>query len=346
MRRMIHTAAALALAVCLLLSLAACGAAGSGTGKYPFRTVRMIVPYGANGTTDLVGRKLGAALERALGVSVVIDNQPGASGSLGCRAALDAPRDGSVLLFAADSLGTQRVMGISDMSYDDFDPIYTVANDIKVIVVGKNSPYETIGDLLAAIEAAPNTVQMAYTGPGGSGHVQALIMNEFGYYPALTAYSSGSDGIIAVMSGQVVFTNANYSTVADYLDAGELRLLAVCATERMEKYPDVPALSEVMAGSEALLSIPYTPLSLLVAGGVPDDVQAMLRSACEEAFRNSEFTEFMDSNSIEKLYEKYPTVEETRAFYREWESTVCWLMADAGATVYSPADFGIARPAA
>ena len=213
MRRVIHRIAALALAVCLLLSLAACGAAGSGTGKYPFRTVRMIVPYGANGTTDLVGRKLGAALERALGVSVVIDNQPGASGSLGCRAALDAPRDGSVLLFAADSLGTQRVMGISNMSYDDFE----------VIVVGKNSPYETIGDLLAAIEAAPNTVQMAYTGPGGSGHVQALIMNEFGYYPALTAYSSGSDGIIAVMSGQVVFTNANYSTVADYLDAGELR---------------------------------------------------------------------------------------------------------------------------
>ena len=90
MRRMIHTLTALALAVCLLLSLAACGAAGNGAGKYPFKTIRMIVPYGANGTTDLVGRKLGAALGRALGVSVVIDNQPGASGSLGCRAALDA----------------------------------------------------------------------------------------------------------------------------------------------------------------------------------------------------------------------------------------------------------------
>ena len=76
MRRMIHTLTALALAVCLLLSLAACGAAGNGAGKYPFKTIRMIVPYGANGTTDLVGRKLGAALGRALGVSVVIDNQP------------------------------------------------------------------------------------------------------------------------------------------------------------------------------------------------------------------------------------------------------------------------------
>ena len=338
---------ALVLAGCMLLALTACGAPGKRTeGKYPFKTVRMIVPYGTNGTTDLVGRKLGAALGRALGVSVVIDNQPGASGSLGCRAALDAPRDGAVLLFAADSQGTQRVMGISDMSYDDFDPVYAVANDVKVIVVAKKSPYQTIEDLLAAIKAAPDTVQMAYTGPGGSGHVQALIMNEFGYSPALTAYSSGSDGIVAVISGQVVFTNANFSTVADYIEAGELRLLAVCATERMEKYPDVPALVEVMPGSEKLLSIPYTPLSLLVADGVPENVQAMLRNACEEAFRDSEFVEFMDSNSIEKLYEKYRTVEETRAFYREWESTVCWLMADAKATAVSPAEFGIARPAA
>ena len=144
--------------------------------------------------------------------------------------------------------------------------------------------------------------------------------------------------------GQVVFTNANFSTVANYIEAGELRLLTVCAPERMEKYPDVPALSEYMEGSEALLSIPYTPLSLVVVKGVPDDVQAMLRSACEEAFRDPDFVSFMESNSIDKLYEKYKTVEEIRAFYADWESTVCWLMADAGATQFSPEDFGIARP--
>jgi len=344
MRRMIHTLTALMLAVSLLLSLAACGAAGNGTGKYPFKTVRMIVPYGANGTTDLVGRKLGAALERALGVSVVIDNQPGASGSLGCRAALDAPRDGSVVLFAADSLGTQRVMGISDMSYDDFDPIYTVANDIKVIVVGKNSPYQTIGDLLAAIEAAPNTIQMAYTGPGGSGHVQALIMNQFGYEPALTAYSSGSDGIVAVMSGQVVFTNSNYSSVASYLDSGDLRMLAVCANERMANHEDVPALSEVMTGSEEYMEIPYTPLSLLVDKDVPAEIQEQLRAACAEAVKDADFNAWMEENNVEKLYEKYTTTGEMTAFYSEWESVVSWLIYDAGAATYSPEDFGIAKP--
>ncbi|MGX8692228.1 MAG: tripartite tricarboxylate transporter substrate binding protein [Clostridia bacterium] len=335
---------ALLLAVCLLLALAACATAGKpAESGYPFKTLTMIVPYGAGGTTDLVGRELAKALGKALDVNIVVENQPGASGSIGCRAALDAPKDGSVLLFAADSLGTQRVMGISEMSYADFSPICVVANDPKVIVVAKDSPYQSIGELLDAIEARPNGIQMAYTGPGGSGHVQALIMNRYGYYPALTAYSSGADGIVAVMGGQVVFTNANYSTVANYIAAGELKLLAVCAVERMAQYPEVPALSELMAGSEELLSIPYTPLSLLVAAEVPQVVQDMLRTGCEEAFRDPAFVSFMESNSIDKLYEKYRSVDEIRAFYADWESTVCWLMADAGATVHSPDEFDIPR---
>ena len=336
-------AAVFLLALALLALLCACGAKQS-EGAYPARSVTMIVPYGAGGTTDLVGRKLAAALSKSLGVPVVVENKGGASGSIGCQAALDAPRDGSVVLFCADSLGTQRVMGISDMSYADFDPIYAVANDVKVIVAAKDAPYGGIEDLLAEIGARPNAVQMAYTGPGGSGHVQALIMNQFGYFPALTAYSSGYEGIVAVMSGQVAFTNANFSTVADYLAAGELKLLAVCATERMAQFPEVPALSEVIPGSDDYLSIPYTPLSLMVAKGVSADVQAQLRAACEAAFENPDFVAFLDENSIEKLYEKYHSVEEIRAFYTRWESTVCWLMADAGATVYSPADFGIERP--
>ena len=338
---------AMLLAVCVVTALLAAAPAAFADGeKYPVKSITMVVPYGAGGTTDLVGRQLATALSKAMGVSIVVSNQGGASGSVGARTALEGPKDGSMVLFTAESLGTQRVMGISEMSYADFSPIYAVANDPKVIVVAKDSPYNTIEDLLNAIKEAPNTIQMAYTGPGGSGHVQALIMNQFGYYPALTAYSSGADGIIAVMGKQVVFTNSNYSTVANYISAGELKLLTVCAPERMAQYPDVPALTEYMEGSEKLLSIPYTPLSLLVANGVPEDIQAMLRAGCEKAFQDPDFVAFMESNNIDKLYEKYTTVEDTLAFYSQWESTVCWLMDDAGATQFSPEQFGIARPEA
>ena len=276
-------------------------------------------------------------------ISVLVENQAGASGSIGCQAALDADTDGSVVLFTAESLGTQRVMGISELSYANYKPIAAVANDPKVIVVNGNSKYNTIEDLLADIQANPGTIQMSYTGPGGSGHVQALIMNQFGYEPALTAYSSGSDCYVAVMGDQVAFTNSNYSTVASYIENGDLKLLAVAATERMADFPDIPALSEVMEGSDSYLSIPYTPLSMLVSAEMDDSIVETLRAACAEAAQDPDFEAFMEANSVDKLYEKYTTVDEMNAFYSEWESTVSWLLYDAGAATYSPEDFGIAK---
>lgn len=351
---------ALSLALAMSLCLVACnkdknesGSSASQSGSnaggdaqgYPHKSITMIVPYGAGGTTDLVGRQLAVALGKVLDVSIVVENQPGASGAIGCQAVLDADADGSTVLFCAESLGTQRVMGLSELSYADFSPIMATANDPKVIVAPSNSPYETIDDLLAAIKAAPNSIQMAYTGPGGSGHVQALIMNKFGYEPALTAYSGGSDCIVATMSNQVAFTNSNYSSVASYIESGDLKLLAVCANERMENFPDTPALSEVMEGSESYMAIPYTPLSLLVDKDVPAELQETLRTACAEAVKDPAFIEFMEKNNIEKLYEKYPTVEDMNAFYSNWESTVAWMIYDAGAAAHSPEDFGIAKPA-
>ncbi|MBQ7487900.1 MAG: tripartite tricarboxylate transporter substrate binding protein [Clostridia bacterium] len=319
-------------------------AAVSVLADYPFSSVTMIVPYGAGGTTDLVGRQFATALGKVLGTTFVVENQGGASGSIGCQAALDADKDGSVVLFTAESLGTQRVMDISKLSYADYSPIMAVANDPKVIVVAGDSKYDTIDALLDDIKAYPYTIQMSYTGPGGSGHVQALIMNQYDYFPALTAYAGGSDCYIAVMSNQVVFTNSNYSTVASYIESGDLKLLAVAGTERMSQYPDVPALSEKMENSEALLSIPYTPLSLLVAADVPADIKEQLRAGALEAVKDPEFVEFMEKNNIEKLYEKYTTIDEINAFYTQWESTVSWLLYDAGAATFSPADFGIAKP--
>ncbi|MCI9295122.1 MAG: tripartite tricarboxylate transporter substrate binding protein, partial [Lawsonibacter sp.] len=213
-----------------------------------------------------------------------------------------------------------------------------------VLVVASNSKYETLQDLLDEIQANPGKVQMSYTGPGGSGHIQALIMNRYGYEPALTAYSSGAEGITAVLGNQVQFTNSNYSTVVPYLESGDLRLLAVCATKRMEAYPDVPALSEFMEGSDDLLSLPYSPLTLLVNKDVPADVQEVLRSATKAACADPDFNAWLDSNCIDKLFELYPTVEDTKAFFTEWESTVSWMLHDAGATINSPEDYNIAKP--
>ncbi len=311
---------------------------------YPKKAITMIVPYGAGGTTDLVGRQFAIALEKQLGQSIVVENVSGASGSVGGQSCMDADSDGYTVMFTAETIGTWRVMGISELSYADFEPIITVANDPKVIVVAKDSKYNTIEELLEDIKANPNKIQMSYTGPGGSGHVQALIMNQFGYEPALTAYASGAEGITAVLGNQVVFTNSNFSTVRSYIESGDLKALCVCSTTQLENYPDIPALGSVIPDSDYYLNIPYNPLSLIVKNDVPEEIREVLRNAALEAVKDPDFDKFMTENCIDKLYEKYTTVEDIKAFLSEWEATVSWLLFDAGATINSPEDFEIARP--
>jgi tripartite-type tricarboxylate transporter receptor subunit TctC len=330
----------------LILGLTGCSEDKSTdtSSEYPEKPVTMIIPYGAGGTTDLVGRQLAIQMEKSLGQTITVVNQGGASGSIGAKTVLDADPDGYTILFTAESLGTQRVMGLSEMSYADFSPIMVTANDPKVIVVNKTSKYDTLQELIDDMKDNPGKVKMSYTGPGGSGHVQALIYNKFDLDMAMTAYTGGSDCIVAVLGDQVDFTNSNFSTVRSYIESGDLKLLGVCANERLSNFPEVPTFSEVIPESEEYMNIAFTPLSLLVDKDVPVDVQNTLKDAAAEAVKESEWTTFVSENSLEKLYEKYPDEESAREFYSDWESVVSWLIYDAGAATYSPEDFDIARP--
>ena len=332
----------LLLFVVVISSLFAQGAAEASA--YPEKAITMIIPYGAGGTTDVSGRKFAALLSKELGVAVTVVNQGGASGSIGCQAALDANPDGYTVLFTAESLGTQRVMGLTDLSYDNYKIISTMVNDPKIIVVAKDSKYSTLADLLADMKANPGKIKMSYTGPGGSGHVQGLIMEKLGYVPALTAYSSGADCYRAVLSGEVAFTNSNISTVKALIQSGDLRLLGVSSNVKLSIYPDAPLFEEVDPAAAPYMKNAFTPLNFLVSNQVDDSVVEVLRNATKKVVESAEWKSFIKDNALEELYLQYPTVEATKEFYKNWESMVSWMLFDAGVTKYSPADFGIAKP--
>ncbi len=333
--------------MCLLMvvtfSLWATGVSESGASDYPKSAITMIVPYGAGGTTDVTGRKFAVALQKQLGVPVTVVNQSGASGSVGAKAVLDAKADGYTIFYTADSLGTQRVMGISDMSYNDFTPIMAVVNDPKVIVVKGDSKYQNLEDLLVDMKNNPGKVKMSYTGPGGSGHVQGLIFEEQGYEMSMTAYSSGGDCIIAVLGDQVDFTNSNFSTITKYLASGDLRLIGISALDRLPGFPEVPTLADVDPAFTEYLSIPFTPLSLVVDKEVDASVVNVLREASLKAVQDPEWLKFVSDNNLEELYKKYPTIDSILKFYDDWESIVTYLLHDAGATKFDPSTFGIKR---
>ncbi len=331
-------------ALLLCVSLFANGAQeAAAADSYPNKAITMIIPYGVSGTTDVSGRKFAALLQNELGVPVTVVNQAGASGSIGCQAALDAVPDGYTVLFTAESLGTQRVMGLSDLSYADYKVISPMVNDPKVIVVAKDSKYNTLQDLLSDMKANPGKIKMSYTGPGGSGHVQGLIMEKLGYIPSMTAYKSGSDCFLAVLSGEVDFTNSNISTVKALIESGDLKLLGVSSNVKLSIYPDAPLFEEVDPAAAPYMKNAFTPLNFLVSKEVSDSVVETLRAATKKIVESDDWKAFVKDNALEELYLQYPTEADALSFYKSWESMVSWMLYDAGVTKFSPSDFGIEK---
>lgn len=330
----------LVLALVLLSSLCV----GAIADNYPDRPITMIIPYGAGGTTDVYGRKLAALLEKYLGQSIIPTNMGGASGSNGSQHVKDQRSDGYTILVCAETMGTYRTMGVADLGYDDFTVISPLVGDPKVIVVGKDSPYKTLEDLLTAIKENPGKITMSHSGPGGSGHNQGLVLSQFGYEVAMIPFGSGNDALLSVIGGQVDFTNPNISTLPGYLESGDVRPLAVFASTRLEAYPDIPAFTEIVPEAEPYLNMPYTVLTFCVNNDTPAEIVDTLKAAAAQVFADPEWTEYVEANAADKLYEMYTTEEEITGFYEHWQSVVCWMQYDAQVAPNSPEAFGIPRP--
>ena len=330
--------------VAVLMALVLCVSCALALAEYPDRPITMIIPYGAGGTTDVYGRTLAALLEKELGQSITCVNQSGASGSIGSQFVRDSASDGYTVLVCAETMGTYRTMGVSELSYSDFTVITPLVGDPKIIVVGKDSPYNTLEELLTAIKENPGKITMSHSGPGGSGHNQGLVLGEFGYDVAMISFGSGNEALLGVIGNQVDFTNPNISTLGSYIESGEVKPLAVFANARLEAYPDIPAFTEFVPETEKYLNIPYTVLSFCVNNDTPDEIVAKLKDATAKVTASAEWQEFVTKNAANKLFEMYKTEEEIKAFYDHWQSVVCWMQYDAGVAPVSPEEFGIERP--
>lgn len=313
------------------------------TADYPTKPLTMIIPYNASGTTDVWGRKLAALLEKYLGQPITVINQGGASGSIGSQFVKDQPSDGYTLLVCAETMGTYRTMNICDLGYDDFTMISPLIGDPKVLVVGKDSKYNTLAELLDDIKANPGKITMSHSGPGGSGHNQGLVLKELGYDVAMTSFDSGNDALLGVIGGQVDFTNPNISTLGGYIESGDVKALAVFSSERMETYPDIPAFTETVPEAEKYLNIPYTLLSFAVNNDTPQEAVDVLKAATEKVFADEEWKEFVKANAADPVFEKYTDDESIKAFYDNWKSVICWLQYENGVAEKSPEEFGIKK---
>lgn len=268
--------------------------AASAQSSYPDRPLQMIVPWGAGGGTDAVGRVFASILERDLGVPVNVINRTGGSGVVGHSAIATAEPDGYTIGIMTIEIDMMHWQGLTELTYKDFDVLAIVNSDPAGLMVAADSPYATAKDLLGAIQTeAPGTLKGSGTGQGGIWHVglagwlldEGLEANRVTWVPSQGA----APGITDMVAGGVDLVPTSLAEGRAMIDAGRVRPLATMSAQRQPLFPDVPTLKEAL-DSDWTLSVWR---AVVAPKGLPADVSARLSASIEKAYNSEDYKKFM-----------------------------------------------------
>jgi tripartite-type tricarboxylate transporter receptor subunit TctC len=237
------------------VSILLCAQAAQAAETYPNRPVRMIIPSGAGGITDIIGRTIAPKLTDALGQQVVIDNRPGASGVLGTGIVAKSAPDGYTLLMAFPSHPVNQSL-FKDVPYDtakDFAGITMVSAVSPVLIVSSQSPAKSVKDLVDLAKAKPGQLNHGSVGAGSMGSLAAeLLRTMAGIRFTQVAYKGSPQALTATISGEIDFyLIGSAGTAAQQVKAGRIRALGVGAKQRLAVLPDVPPIGDTIPGYEA-----------------------------------------------------------------------------------------------
>jgi tripartite-type tricarboxylate transporter receptor subunit TctC len=256
----------LALAAALLMALG--WNAHAQQPAWPTKPVRMIVPFAAGGSTDVVARMVGQRLNLLWNQPVLIENRAGAGGNVGADVVAKAPGDGYTLLMASGSVTINPAL-YKKMPFDtkkDLLPITNVAQGPMLVVVRDGSPYKSLKDLIAAAKARPGGINFASAGVGSQVHLAAENFADVaGVDIQHVPYRGEALGYTDLIAGQVQMMVGNYAAASALMGPNQLRALAVTSRQRMPQMPELPTASE--AGLPNFMNIGW--FGLFAPAGTP-----------------------------------------------------------------------------
>ena len=245
--------------------------------NYPSRPIRMIVPFSPGGAADTPGRMLMHKVSEALGQQVIIDNRPGAGGTIGAEAVAKAAPDGYTLLLISNTHLISASL-YKNLAYDaitDFAPVLQFGDAPNVLVVNPSLPAKSVQELIALAKAKPGSINYASSGNGSSQHLfAALFASMAGINMFHIPYKGSARATTELLSGEVKVGCPGIAGMMQYIKDGRLRALAVTGAERSPELPDVPTIAEAgVKGYEASLW-----LGIIGPAALPKDVIAKLNT--------------------------------------------------------------------
>jgi tripartite-type tricarboxylate transporter receptor subunit TctC len=233
----------------ILCSAAACLAAGAAWAQdgFPAKPIRMISPFPAGGSVDLVARMIAAKLPEFIGQQVVVENRSGASGNIGTEAVARAAPDGYTLLintlpFVANTFLYKK------LPYDplnDFIPLMQISASPSLLAVHPSLPVHSVKALIALARSRPGELNYGSAGPATNPHIAGELFNLLGKVNIQAVhFKGGGPAIIAAISGEVGILFTNFAETSEFAKAGRLRALGVSGSKRMATMPEVPTIAE------------------------------------------------------------------------------------------------------
>jgi tripartite-type tricarboxylate transporter receptor subunit TctC len=256
---------------------------------YPDRIVKIVVPFAPGGGTDVIARTLAQEMARDLGVSVVIENKPGAGTIIGTQAVAASDPDGYTLLMGTFSHAVNPSLN-ARLPYDphrDFAPVALIARSFNIVVVNPASPIKSIADLIAAARADPDKLSYGTFGTGTSAHLAGELFKDMAKVNLTTVpYKGAAPAITDLIGGQIQVMFTTVASAAALIGAGQLRALAVTSAERSPAFPDLPTVAEAGVPGYAAESW----YGLFAPARTPADVidrlnQSAARAVQSEAFK-------------------------------------------------------------
>lgn len=266
--------------------------------KYPTKSIRVIVPQAPGDPCDTFGRLLGQHMSERLGQPLVVDNRPGASGTIGLALAAQAPADGYT--FACGQGGNLSVIPhtMKNVPYDamkDFQPVALIATNYLALVVSPTTPFKNVAEFVKYLKANPGKVSFASNGEGAFMHMTTEVFRSFvGFEYVHVPFKGVAPAAAEVMSGRVDAAFGSFTGLYPFVTSGRVRLLGIAKATRAPNYPDLPTIAETVPG--------FTSggwFGFVAPAKVPKEIIAVLNREANAAMKRPDVRAKLESLGLE-----------------------------------------------
>lgn len=301
----------------LVLGLTLAWAPGPARAAFPERDITVVVPWAAGGGTDTLARTLAKNGKKYFGVNLNVVNRVGGVGVIAMNSVATSKPDGYTVGLITDYLSLYTLLGISELSYRDFELVALLNRSPAGISVRTDSPYKTLKDLLDYAKANPGVLTAGHAGPGQAWHLaMASLALKYGLKFAYVPFDGSAPVRTALVGGHVSVATTGIDEVLQFYKVQQVRILGVNSLTRVAAFPDVPTFAEAGYPIENPI---FAWRGLAVAKGTPPDALQVLRDGFRKAAEDPDYIKLMDDLALPRTYAEY---DKFGGFLAETEKTL------------------------